>query len=297
MAQFEGGLPCWKRFLLGMYYYGTLPYRRMRSIDLAHAGQAPIAILFYHRVADHQMNAWTMPTQIFERQLRWLQKHFDLVSLGEAQNRLRSGSNHRPTVSITFDDGYADNCHRALPLLIEQGIPCTYFVSTHHVLNGAPFPHDVARKAPLPPNTPREIQELAEAGIEIGAHTRTHADLGRIATRYELEEEVVTAKLELQQLTGHPVRYFAFPYGQHYNLTTAAIQLAFDAGYQGVCSAYGGFNFPGDDPFHLQRIHADPDHVRFRNWLTVDPRKLAATRRFTYTLSAVPLPQATSAPT
>ena len=51
-------------------------------------------------------------------------------------------------------------------------------------------------------------------------------------------------------------------------------------GYAGVCSAYGGFNFPGDDPFHLQRIHADDDLIRLKNWVTVDPRKLQETRQF-----------------
>ena len=70
------------------------------------------------------------------------------------------------------------------------------------------------------------------------------------------------------------MRYFAFPYGQHENLSADAFRVAVDAGYDGVCSAYGGYNFPGDDPFHIRRIHADPELIRLKNWLTVDPRKL-----------------------
>ena len=57
--------------------------------------------------------------------------------------------------------------------------------------------------------------------------------------------------------------------------------MARQAGYAGVCSAYGGFNFPGDDPFHLQRIPVDDDMIRLKNWVTMDPRKLR-TRRFEY---------------
>ena len=49
---------------------------------------------------------------------------------------------------------------------------------------------------------------------------------------------------------------------------------ALEAGFDGVCSAYGGYNFPGDDPFHLRRIHGDPETIRLKNWLTLDPRKL-----------------------
>jgi hypothetical protein len=58
--------------------------------------------------------------------------------------------------------------------------------------------------------------------------------------------------------------------------------LARRAGYQGACSAYGGYNWPGDDHFHLQRIHADPEMLRLKNWLTIDPRKERSVQRFEY---------------
>ena len=57
---------------------------------------------------------------------------------------------------------------------------------------------------------------------------------------------------------GSDVRYFAFPYGQHENLSAAAFRVAFEAGYEGVCSAYGGYNFPGDDPFHSAALSRRP---------------------------------------
>ena len=57
--------------------------------------------------------------------------------------------------------------------------------------------------------------------------------------------------------------------------------MAKKAGYAGVCSAYGGYNFPGDDPFHLQRIAGDGTMIRLKNWVTLDPRKLR-TPRFVY---------------
>ena len=59
-----------------------------------------------------------------------------------------------------------------------------------------------------------------------------------------------------------------------YTLSPEAFHVAWEAGYAGVCSAYGGYNFPGDDPFHLRRFHADCEFIRFKNWLTIDPRKL-----------------------
>jgi peptidoglycan/xylan/chitin deacetylase (PgdA/CDA1 family) len=171
---------------------------------------------------------------------------------------------------------------QALPLLIAQGIPCTYFVATMNILEGLPFPHDVARGVPLAPNTRQQIRELSRAGIELGVHTRTHADLGRIDDPERLHDEMIVAREELARLTGHEARYFAFPFGQPVNLNPRAFNLAREAGYAGVCSAYGGFNFPGDDAFHLQRIHVDDDLIRLKNWVTVDPRKLRSIERYEY---------------
>jgi peptidoglycan/xylan/chitin deacetylase (PgdA/CDA1 family) len=157
--------------------------------------------------------------------------------------------------------------------LIAERVPCTYFVTVKNVLDGIPFPHDVARGRRLAPNTLDELKSLAQAGIEIGCHTRTHADLGQVHDRGRLMDEVVTAGEELQAALGRPVRYFAFPYGQHANLNVDAFHLAYEAGYEAVCSAYGGLNFPGDDAFHLQRVPADLSMIRMKNWLSVDPRK------------------------
>ncbi len=105
-------------------------------------------------------------------------------------------------------------------------MPCTYFVCSGNVLCGKPFPHDVRRGHPLFPNTPEEIRRLADAGIDIGAHTRWHADLGGISDEAQLYEELILPQRELEAITGRPVRYFAFPYGQHANLGPAAFRMA-----------------------------------------------------------------------
>jgi len=259
--------------LLGAYYYATLPHRHLRNTQAARDRKAPVMIVFYHRVADHTPNAWTISNRQFEKQICWMQRRFDLISLSEAQQRIRCGENPRPAVCITFDDGYADNCDRALPLLIHKRIPCTYFVVSRNVLEGQPFPHDLAAGQPLAANNVEQLRRLVDQGVEIGAHTRTHADLGASDDAEQLQQEVVGCRRELRAALGCSVRYFAFPYGLPVNLSAAAFRLAKEAGYDGACSAYGGYNFPGDDSFHLQRFHGDPQALRLKNWLTVDPRK------------------------
>jgi peptidoglycan/xylan/chitin deacetylase (PgdA/CDA1 family) len=291
----------WKQFLLTGYYWSSLLWRQRMGAAAAARGAAPIRILFYHRVADSHPNDWTISTRTFARHVRWLRRRFDLVTLHEAQRRIASGHNDRPTACITFDDGYADNLHFALPFLAKYEIPYTYFVSTDFVLTGEPFPHDAAAGIPLVPNSPGQLRRLAAAGAEIGAHTRSHANLGDDIPVDDLVAEIQGCKFELEDMIGRRVRYFAFPYGQKENLSEAAFHIAAAAGYEGVCSAYGGYNFPGDDSFHLRRFHADREFVRFKNWLTVDPRKVSAQLDFNpgnYQTSALfPLADANSANT
>jgi peptidoglycan/xylan/chitin deacetylase (PgdA/CDA1 family) len=282
-------MPIWKRLLLEFYYHGTWPVRRRANKARAAAGQAPVMVLMYHRVADDGATPWTVSNDTFVRQIKLLKDRFDLVSLDEAQQRIREG-NSRACVSITFDDGYAENCQQALPLLINERIPFTYFVATRFVIEQRPFPHDLALGQSFPPNTVDELRSLAASGVELGGHTRTHADLGRVTDSDVLYDELVGGAHELEELVGCPVRYFAFPYGQYANLSPEAFWLAKDAGLAGVCSAYGGFNFPGDDPFHLQRIAVDDDLIRLKNWVTVDPRKLNMHPRYAYKSLAMPQP-------
>jgi peptidoglycan/xylan/chitin deacetylase (PgdA/CDA1 family) len=270
----------WKKGALGAYYCATLAARKKAAAVRAVQQAEPVRVLFYHRVADELPNDWTMPTRAFARQIRWLSARYDLVTLAEAQGRIASGRNQIPTACITFDDGYADNMRFAVPLLINYNVPFTYFVSTNHVLGNKSFPHDVEVGQMIPPNKPSQLRELAAEGVEIGAHTRSHADLGGSLSESQLTGEIVGCKRELEHLIDREVRYFAFPYGQHVNLSAQAFRMAHEAGYAGVCSAYGGYNFPGDDPFHLRRIHADPELIRLKNWLTIDPRKLRNHRDF-----------------
>jgi peptidoglycan/xylan/chitin deacetylase (PgdA/CDA1 family) len=274
-------MPRWKNPLLNLYYQASRPVRWWNRCRAVWNARVPMLVLFYHRVADDRATPWTISNRMFARQVRWLRDRFELISLEETQRRIRRGANCRPSVSITFDDGYADNCHQAIPLLVKERIPCTYFVTLQNVLKGESFNHDLVLGRNLAPNSLEQLLAMAAAGVEIGAHTFTHADLGAISDPRLLRFEVVTAGEQLQAALGRQVRYFSFPYGHHANLNRYAFDLAHQAGYEAVCSAYGGFNFPGDDAFHLQRIPVGNDMIHLKNWTTVDPRKLS-TPRFVY---------------
>lgn len=263
-----------RRVLTAARMQATMPARRRRLSQWMKTGQTPILVLFYHRVADEVPNRWTISTQRFRKHIELLSQHCEFISLDEVQRRVRTGDSPRPAVHITFDDGYADNFRDALPLLIQRSIPCTYFVTLDNIVSGRPFPHDVAAGQPLAVNTVEQLRALAKAGIEIGAHTLTHLDLGPVTDEQTIAREVVEATHRLSELVRSRVRFFAFPFGLPENISEAAIRAVHDAGLEGFCSAFGGYNVPGRDAFHIRRFHGDPDLTRLRNWLSLDPRKL-----------------------
>ena len=270
-----------KQGLLGLYCALTTVERRRQLAQMSAAGTAPVSVLFYHRIADAYPNGWTLPTRSFERQLNWLAKRFDFVTLEQAQQRLENKESHRPSVAITFDDGYADNCEFAIPLLLRRNIPFTYFVTTKVVEDQSCFPHDLEAGAPLRPNSITELRSMADAGVEIGAHTRTHPDLGASTDSAWLDDEIEGSKHDLESWIGRKVRYFAFPFGLPENTSPEAFAAVKRAGFSGVCTAYGAYNLPSETKspwgaMHLRRIHADAEWTRFINWMTFDPRKLWA---------------------
>jgi peptidoglycan/xylan/chitin deacetylase (PgdA/CDA1 family) len=279
--------------LQSAYYFGTLPARWGIAYRLAQQQRSPLIILFYHRVADWPLNPWTMTRSMFRRQIEWLARRFELISLDHMLGLLADGQNDRPRLHISFDDGYRDNCDYALPLLYERQIPYTYFVASSHIIEDLPFPHDVQHGEPLAPNTVDQLRWIIDHGGTVGSHTRHHVDCGPGVSQQVLNQEIAGSKRDLEQLLGIEVDYFAFPYGQPRNLSHWAMQVAADAGYRAVCSAFGGYNLPGCTDLHLRRIHGDPLFSRLKNWITLDPRKLYWPRpTLSYPPQEVPMQEA-----
>jgi peptidoglycan/xylan/chitin deacetylase (PgdA/CDA1 family) len=98
---------------------------------------APL-VLSYHRVveefAEHIRNSippMLITTRMLERQLDWVGGRYSFVSLDELAAAMESGKkDSRRLAAVTFDDGYADVYHHALPLLRRKGIPAAVFVVT-----------------------------------------------------------------------------------------------------------------------------------------------------------------------
>ncbi|MEX0866478.1 MAG: polysaccharide deacetylase family protein, partial [Pirellulales bacterium] len=163
------------------------------------------------------------------------------------------------------------------------GVPFTYFVTSDPALRGGYFQHDLAMGNRFPANTVAQLRELAgHELVEIGGHTRTHANLGAIDDPQRLFDEVIRSSDELAQAVGSRVERFAFPFGQHQNLNGQVFSLLSAHGFTAACSAYGGYNFAGDDVFHLQRMCCDGPAIKTKNFVAIDPYKQWAIPRYAY---------------
>jgi peptidoglycan/xylan/chitin deacetylase (PgdA/CDA1 family) len=93
-------------------------------------------IICYHRVCEHDNGTGLSisPAQLSE-QLAALSSSGAPATL----EQIASGSAPSNAFAVTFDDGYADNLHIALPILETAGVPATFFISTTHVRDGLPF--------------------------------------------------------------------------------------------------------------------------------------------------------------
>jgi peptidoglycan/xylan/chitin deacetylase (PgdA/CDA1 family) len=139
-------------------------------------------------------------------------------------------------VSLTFDDGVADNYS------IRADLSGNNLRATWYIISGF-----VGTPGYL---TASQLQELAAEGHEIGSHTVDHVNL--IETRgADLSYEICQSRVDLMQM-GFKVASFAYPFG-HFD--SAARQAAIDCGYNSARTVIDGPELiPPADPFTLRSM-------------------------------------------
>ena len=97
--------------------------------------------------------------------------------------------------------------------------------------------------------TNHDWRTWASAGMDIGSHTKTHADL----TLLDIDEsfdQIANSKQEMENALGSEVRHFCYPYGRFNN---AHKEMAKKAGYITATTTRRGRVHSGDDEFSLNR--------------------------------------------
>ena len=214
----------------------------------------PLPILMYHQIdasppKGTPLRGLTVTPQRFARQMGLLRLlGYRGVSMSELEPYLR-GEQSGKVVGITFDDGYQNNLEHALPVLQRNGFSATcYAVSDpFEGRNAWDDAIGVPSKRLL---TPAQMREWVQAGMDLGAHTRHHADLTTLE-RAQAWDEMAGCKQVLQDITGHEVRHFCYPYGRY---TAEHAAMAQEAGFITSTTTRRGRALPSDDCFELPRV-------------------------------------------
>jgi|1186.fasta_scaffold22889_2 peptidoglycan/xylan/chitin deacetylase (PgdA/CDA1 family) len=221
-----------------------------------------VLVLAYHAVSERWPADLAVTPERFASQIELLAASgYRGATLHEAVCEPPAGK----TVAVTFDDGFRSVATLALPILRRHGIPATIFVPTGFMGTDAPMhwpgidqwyggPHE----AELLPMTWGDLEMLAEAGWEVGSHTRSHPRLTTLDDA-SLQAELHESRDACERRLRRPCRTLAYPYGDHDERVVAAAQAA---GYEAACTLPEGFT--ADDRLRTPRVgiyHRDSDVV------------------------------------
>lgn len=126
-----------------------------------------LSIMIFHRVRPEKDPLFPNEPDAaqFEAHMRWVRAWFHVLPLAEAVARLRSGTLPARAMAITFDDGYADNCTVALPILRDLGLHATFFIASGYLDGGRMWNDTIIEAVRAAPGPRLELEVL-----QLGTH-------------------------------------------------------------------------------------------------------------------------------
>jgi peptidoglycan/xylan/chitin deacetylase (PgdA/CDA1 family) len=158
-----------------------------------------LATLIFHRVLSQPDPIFPGEPDIrrFDEILGWVKRWFDVLPLDEAVSLLAQNRLPARALTITFDDGYADNAENALLVLQKHGMPATFFVATSF-LDGGRMWNDTVIEAIRHCTRPR----LALGELGLGDYPILTADQKREAIETILRQIKYEAPAERLEKVG-----------------------------------------------------------------------------------------------
>lgn len=205
-----------------------------------------VPILTWHRVAvfaqeyTKSIPDETVEPSVFAEEIDALASHgYHPISQLQLFDALfRGASLPSKPVLLTVDDGYVDDVKTILPILQAHHFVATFYIITHRF-------HEPGFLDTT------EVRRLDAAGMDIGAHTRNHVPLAAVSTA-EMTEQIAGSRRDLERVVGHPVQWFAYPFGSFDDAVVAAVRKA---GFVLAVTTQGGASESSQAPLTMPRIH------------------------------------------
>lgn len=222
-----------------------------------------IPILMYHNIAKVPEDVrvyrslYVSPAS-FARQMGMLKSlGYRGLSMSDAMPYLR-GEREGRVVVVTLDDGYVDNLESAVSILQRYA-----FTATCYVVSGALGQYNAWDADRLgirkPIMSAEQLRAWHAAGMDVGAHTRTHVRLSQCNDQQQ-RDEIQGCKAELEQHLGAPVTQFCYPYGDY---DERAVAITRQSGFDAATTTDRGRASPGSDIdlWRLPRIQVARHHL------------------------------------
>lgn len=212
-----------------------------------------IPILMYHQIdvpppSGTPLRGLVVSPGAFARQMLLLKcMGYKGLSMRDLEPYLK-GERQGRVVGITFDDGYQNNVINALPVLRKYGFTATCYAVSSMIGGTNSWDRGLVAEKPL--MTSADWRVWLDGGMDVGSHTRTHADLTRL-TIDEALNQVANSKSELENALDCEVRHFCYPYGR---FDTTHRQLVQQAGYVTATTTHRGRVQQGNDLLTLRRV-------------------------------------------
>ena len=190
----------------------------------------------------------------FQKKMQWLKTNFNMVSL----ESVYSGAgldNNRLNIALTFDDGFKEHATFVAPVLRNLSIPTTFFVPSGVFNDMEKFGQEnLKRHGVFEFMNHQEIKTLAQDPLfNIGGHTTHHTNLGQQLSPEELENEIVQDKKNLENITGKPIDFFAYPSGNVKNIHVNSMSVIKNAKYKAAFTIVPSFWSSGGNCYRAGR--------------------------------------------
>jgi len=238
--------------------------KRGLALTPGSAGTGGATLLIYHRVGGGTTNELDLTPSAFAAQVSLLADH-DVLSLDDALDRLDAGDS-RPSVVLTFDDGFEDVYENAWPLLSRLRLPFTIYLATGYVGQAMRWEGATATGEPGRGLTWDHLRTMVDSGLcTVGNHTHSHVRPEHLST-----DELDACTDAVERHLGVTPRHFTYPWG----IPVPAMGEALRARFRSASTGELGRNLPGVDLMRLRRVpvrRTDPEAF-FRAKLTGDLR-------------------------
>lgn len=220
---------------------------RKTHLMFRHAELPDRLAIYFHELESHQLSA-------FRDAIRLL-TDMGYRTVSPSEYVATAGYDRR--LFISFDDNFK-SWHSALDTFENLGAKATFYVNTAPLRDRAEtadidaFFDRIRHQGDRTTLSSDELRDIDRAGHTIGCHTHTHPVLSSL-DRGEWAGEISASKAILEQILGHAVTDFSYPFGMRRHFSDALRTYCANLGFKTIATGIPGLLHARNDALAIHR--------------------------------------------